>query len=247
MASLRSGDLVLVGPGLPHVWQSETVSGHARRVHALLMQFNQRLLSEALLTIPAFQPVRQLLHRARRGLHVVGRTRQRVDAMMKELADLKGLARFLAFLNILDVLAASEECHPIASAGFADTAQTHDPERMDRVLQFLQNRLGEDIRLSDVARISGLSEGAFSRFFRIHTGKTFPEFMNELRIGRVCRLLMESEKTITESATEAGFKDISNFNGQFRRFKNCSPSEFRQRMHNLLTNGYGHHPPAPMR
>ena len=100
---------------------------------------------------------------------------------------------------------------------------------MDRVFQFLVNEADEPVRLSDAARVLNLSEGAFSRFFRIHTGKTFPAFRNELRVGRACTLLIEGDLTITEVALRCGFVNLSNFNRQFRRLKGISPHEFRQR------------------
>ena len=106
---------------------------------------------------------------------------------------------------------------------------------MDRVFQFLNSKVEEPLRLSEAARIVNLSEGAFSRFFRLHTGKTFPEFVNELRIGRACTLLLEDNLNITEVAFECGFTNLSNFNRQFLRLKGFSPREFRlqlqQRLH----------------
>jgi len=75
-----------------------------------------------------------------------------------------------------------------------------------------------------------LSEGAFSRFFRGHTGKTFPQFLNELRIGRACSLLMEGDLNVTEIAYECGFANLSNFNRQFLRLKGLSPREFRAQL-----------------
>src|ERR1035437_9797110 len=148
---------------------------------------------------------------------------------------MKGMDRVLQFLQILAALAGSEDCEPIASPGFAANASLFDQERMDRVFQFLNGKVGEPVRLSEAARIVNLSEGAFSRFFRMHTGKTFPEFVNELRIGRACTLLMEDNLNITEVAYECGFTNLSNFNRQFLRLKGLSPREFRlqlqQRLH----------------
>jgi AraC-like DNA-binding protein len=105
---------------------------------------------------------------------------------------------------------------------------------MNHVFQFLNRHLGEVIRLSEAARIVGLSDGAFSRFFRLHTGKTFPEFLNELRVGRACRLLVEQDKPITEVCYECGFTNLSNFNRQFRRLRSLTPGAFRRQMQRRL-------------
>ena len=101
---------------------------------------------------------------------------------------------------------------------------------MDRVLQFLNSKVGESLRLSEAALIVNLSEGAFSRFFRLHTSKTFPEFVNELHIGRACSLLLEDNLNVTELAFECSFSNLSNFNWQFLRLKGHTPREFRKQM-----------------
>jgi len=231
IAALTPGDLVLVGPGLPHIWQNEPVAGRPSRVHAQLIQFDAGLLGDGLLKLPAFEPVRRLLvERATRGLHFVGATRDRVSALMAELDRATAFERVLLFLRILGELAGSRDGRPLASAGFTAEAPAYDQERMDRVFQYLNTHLGDVVHLSDVARIVSLSDGAFSRFFRLHTGKTFPQFLNELRIGRACRLLIESDKTITEVSYECGFTNLSNFNRQFLRLRRTSPRQYRRQL-----------------
>ncbi len=235
ISRLSAGDMVMVGPGLPHIWQDQPASGKRASVHLLLIQFEDKFLGDGLLRLPAMEPARRLLHGARRGLHIVGKTRGKVAALMNRMADLRGMDRVLQFLQILAALAGSKDCEPIASPGFAAETSLFDQERMDRVFQFLNSQLGQAVRLAEAARIVNLSEGAFSRFFRLHTGKTFPEFVNELRIGRACTLLMEDNLNVTEVAYECGFTNLSNFNRQFLKLKGRSPTEFRlqlqQRLH----------------
>jgi AraC-like DNA-binding protein len=228
VSRLSAGDMVLVGPGLPHIWQDEPVGRRRAWIHARLIQFEDKFLEDGLLRLPAMGPVRRLLRRAQRGLHITGKTHAKVTVLMNQMADIQGMERIVKFLQILVTLAASEECDPIASSHFA--AKTiFDHERMDRVFQFLVSAADGPVRLSDAAHVINLSEGAFSRFFRIHTGKTFPGFMNELRVGRACTLLIEGDLTITEVALSCGFMNISNFNRQFRKLKDISPHDFRQR------------------
>ena len=235
ISRLGAGDLVMVGPGLPHIWQHEPNPGARDSVHFLLIQFEDKFLGDGLLRVPAMEPVPRLLRRATRGLHIVGKTHDRVGALMQSMVGVRGMERVVRFLEILTLLAASEECEPIAGPNFGTGTSPYDQERMDRVFQFLNARVGEVVRLSEAARIVSLSEGAFSRFFRAHTGKTFPAFVNELRIGRACHLLMEEDLNITEIAFQCGFTNLSNFNRQFLRLKGLSPRQFRhdlrQRLH----------------
>ncbi len=101
---------------------------------------------------------------------------------------------------------------------------------MSQVCEFIGQRLSQPIRLAEAARLAHLSDGAFSRFFRAHLRRTFPEFVNELRIGRACRLLAESDMSVTEISLACGYTNLSNFNRQFLRLKRRTPREFRRRM-----------------
>jgi AraC-like DNA-binding protein len=227
LAPLRPGDLVLVGPSLPHLYQNDEGSqGRAPRIHAVLIQFEENCLGGELMRLPALAPVRRLFRRADLGLHFTGATCDRVARLMQEIAGMDGLRRIIQFLSILEALAWSVEARTLASRGFVTERNPFDQERMNRVCQFIHERLDQPIFLPELARLAHLSEGAFSRFFHSHTGKTFPEFINELRVGRACRLLAEDDLNMTEVAFACGFSNLSNFNRQFKRIKQTTPREF---------------------
>lgn len=227
---LEPGDLVLVGANLPHIFQNDEQIPGAKPVHSILVQFEESFLGSTLLELPALLPLRRLLKRAALGIHVTGRTRQRAVVLMQQLVRQQGLRRLATFLELLDCLAQSRQCRTIASPGFEPTLHAADQQRVSLVCEFINQRLGHPIRLSEAARLIHLSEGAFSRFFRSHLRRTFPEFVNELRIGRACRLLAESDLPVTEVALACGYTNLSNFNRQFYRLKKRTPREFRRRV-----------------
>ena len=231
LGALRPGDLVLVGPNLPHVYQNdEGGPGRVASIHAVLLQFEEQCLGHGFLDLPALVPVRRLLRRAGLGLSFQGATRDQVARLMREMVHLQGLHRLIHFLAVLEALAQSKEVRALASPGFVVERNPFDQDRMNRICQFIQERLDQPIFLSELARLVHLSEGAFSRFFRAHAGKTFPEYVNELRVGRACRLLAEGDLSVTEIAFACGFSNLSNFNRQFRRLKRTTPREFAQVM-----------------
>lgn len=230
ISPLGRGDLVFIGEDLPHVYQSDEFRlGPKTPVHAILVQFEKRVW-DGLLEFPALNPVRRLLNRASLGLHVSGRTRDEVALMMEKMLHVNPVERIALFLTVLDTMARSRRCTPIASPGFVPSPVSYDQERINCVYLWINEHLDQPIRLPDAARVVHLSDGAFSRFFRAHLGKSFPEFVNELRIGRACRLLAESETTITRVALGCGYRNLSNFNRQFLRHKGVTPREFRRRV-----------------
>jgi AraC-like DNA-binding protein len=229
IAPLTSNDLVMVGPNLPHIYQNdESIPGQIVPVHNLLIQFEEDCLGDKLMDLPALIPVRRLLKRSHLGLCITGVTRDHTIRRMQQMTRCSGLERIILFLEILNELAHSDDIQVLASPGFVTTTSLFDQERMNRVCQFIHENLDRNMVLPELARLACLSEGAFSRFFHTHTGKTFPQFVNELRVGRACRLLTENKMTITEIAFACGFSNLSNFNRQFLRLKKCSPRNFRR-------------------
>lgn len=227
---LEPGDLVLVGANLPHIWQNDEHMPGSKPVHCVAVQFEESFLGQTLLELPALLPLRRLLKRAALGIHVTGKTRQRAAGLIEQLVKQHGLKRLATFLEILDLLSQSRQCPTIASPGFNPIWNADDQQRVSQVCEYIGQRLSQPIRLGEAARLAHLSEGAFSRFFRAHLRRTFPEFVNELRIGRACRLLAESDMPVTEIALACGYTNLSNFNRQFLRLKRRTPREFRRRM-----------------
>ncbi len=235
IAPLQPGDLVLVGSNLPHVWQQEEHTARPEPehpVHAIIVRFLETFVGNDFLEIPEMKPVRRLLQRSMRGLQITGDTRQAVAEKMRRLADFSGLERLSGLLSILNTLAHSNELKPIASAGFVPVLNGSDHGRMQRVYDYINAHLDEPIDRADVAHQAHLSEGAFSRFFKLRTGKTLPQYVNELRVGRACRLLAEDETKITDIAMECGFSNLPNFNRRFLEITGLTPRSYRGQFQN---------------
>ncbi len=235
---LRRGDLVLVGANLPHVWQQEIGMQKATRgkrigstcaVHAIIVRFLDTFLGGEFLAKPEMEPVRALLQKSARGLHITGRTRDAVADAMQRLADSSGLARIRALLSILDTLAKSREVKAVASAGFVPRFSKDYQERMQRVFSYIDRNLTGEIDRTRAAAQAHLSPGAFSRFFKLRTGRTLPEYVNTLRIGRACEMLADGKWKVADIAMECGFANLANFNRHFRSITKRSPRDYRQR------------------
>jgi AraC-like DNA-binding protein len=229
IAPLHPGDLVLVGSDLPHVWQQEETHRNdpSHAVHAVIVRFLETFAGKDFLEIPEMKPVRRLLKRSARGLDVTGSTRDLVAGKMRQLSQSTGLERIAGLLSILETLAQSKELRPIASAGFVPVLDAFDQERMQRVCAYINTHLTEPIARAQISREAHLSEGACSRFFKLRTGKTLPQYINELRVGRACRLLVERELKITDIALECGFANLANFNRRFLEITGFTPRDYR--------------------
>jgi AraC-like DNA-binding protein len=225
IAEYDDGDLVLIGPDVPHAWSSHA-DGHVRRHRSIVVQFLPGFLGEEFLRRSELTAIARLLERSRRGLQFVGPVQQRVGRQIQELPRMQGMSRLLVLLSILDELAAAE-ARPLASAGYVPNLHQGNIRRVNEVLAFIEEHFTERITQADAARIVHLTPSAFSRFFHQSVGKGFKRHVNELRIGRACRLLIETDRPITEIALESGFTNLANFNRRFLEQKGMSPRRFR--------------------
>jgi AraC-like DNA-binding protein len=81
-----------------------------------------------------------------------------------------------------------------------------------------------------------MAEPSFCRFFKKNTGKTFIEFLNEFRITHACKLLAESDFSITDICYECGYNNFSHFNSYFKKITGKSPSEYRKLLGQMVVH-----------
>ncbi|MFM7292747.1 MAG: helix-turn-helix domain-containing protein [Planctomycetia bacterium] len=236
IAPVAPGDLTLLGPNVPHAWDVDRViatrpaaatTRRKHRVDAVVVQFRAEFLGTEFWGVPETAGVVRLLASASRGLEFSARARQRVASDIVGLLKLAGLQRLLGLVAILDSLARDGRGVPICSADYVPELDADDRDRLLPVVRQIHENLSRPLRRGQLAALAGISERTFSRYFRQKMGKTLPQFVNELRIGRARRLLAESELPVTHVAAECGFRNLSNFNSQFRSLTGLTPVRYR--------------------
>src|SRR5262245_10556397 len=221
------GDLVLMGPNLPHTWCSAPAPASLRH-DAVVVQFGSDLLGPGRLDGLKLGPVRDLLERSARGLFFPGEAGREIAARMLHLERLSPLRQLAELLIILDDLSRADDAQVLSSRTFVPQLRPDAAHPIDKVWKFIDDRYLDRIPLGQVARVLGMSPSAFSRFFHRTTGKTFTGYVNELRIGHACRLLMDTERGIADVAGASGFTNLSHFNRCFLRLKQMRPSQYRR-------------------
>ena len=230
ISRLCDGDLILVGSNLPHVWhQDKANASSGSGVHAIVIRFLDTFLGNEFLGKPEMEGMRRLLRKSSRGLQITGKTRDSVAERVVNLVGSHGLARVLGLLDILSILSGSRDLRLLASSGYAPMLRSEDQDRMERVCNFIQAHLTEEISRVELSKVASLSAGAFSRFFRSRMGKTVPEYVNELRIGRACKHLSEQRLNITDIGLDCGFHNLANFNRRFREIVGTTPRDYRKK------------------
>ena len=134
----------------------------------------------------------------------------------------------MELLQILHELSECPDAHTLASSAYAKVIVESDSRRVLKVKEYINKNYMDEIRLTTLADLVGMTSTSFSRFFHQHTGKSLSEYIIDIRLGYATRELVDTTTSIKEISFCCGFNNLSNFNRIFRKRKGCSPSEFRE-------------------
>lgn len=231
ISPILPGDLVFMGSNVPHDYRNHSASGSSiTPVEAIVVQFMPQLPGyEDWMERSSMIPVRRLFQRADQGLEVTGITRLTATRIVQEMLLVHGMKRVILLLQLLDLLSNSEDLQEISSAVLPQP-RPGTSDRISIACEFIASHLPEPIYVADLAAIVGLGKSAFSRLFKKSTGRTVPQYVNELRIARACLLLAETDLTVSQIAMDCGFVSPAHFQRQFREHQHCVPLTYRSRV-----------------
>ena len=220
-------DLVLIGGReLEHVWEQGEC--HSDDIREITIQFSRDMFSPEQLAKTQFIPIRKMLQKAEHGLAFPVSTIVRVYHILDTLPRQQDrFQQFLQFLMLLNELACSDGARVLASTSFAHAGDSNESRRIRKVKQYIDAHYTEPIRLSDLSELVGMSPSAFSRFFKLHTGRTLSDYLIDIKLGNAARMLVDTALNISEICYACGFNNLSNFNRIFKAKRGTTPREFR--------------------
>jgi AraC-like DNA-binding protein len=225
-------DVLMLGSNIPHVLRSDPEYFDAestRRSDSISVLFRAEHLEPTVLSLPETRHLQQLLQESRHGIRFRCGEGHPLVEKFEALPAQRPIGQFLTLLSILDFLWANAEREVLSVTAFTQPQRPEDHQRLERVFTYILENYQSQITLEDVANMANLTPGAFCRFFRQHTRKTFSTLLNEVRIEHACRYLRESKLSIGQIAFACGYTNLSNFNRQFKEITGMPPREYIQR------------------
>ncbi len=229
MQAYESGDLVFLGPNLPHCWKTEDIMPEEGRSECVLVQFENDFMGPGFFEKPELESIAALIKRSASGIRFTGETLSDVASRMGGLAcEENRFKRMIGLLEILEILSKSKEYVLLDSDGITAGAYPGAQQRLNLSLGYIVDNFRDKIALEEVAALVNMSVNAFCKYFRKSTGKTFVETVTDYRIHFATSQLLLTDKSMTEIAFESGFGEVSHFYKVFRRRMKASPLQYRK-------------------
>ncbi|PIB33384.1 AraC family transcriptional regulator [Gaetbulibacter sp. 5U11] len=231
LSYFNNSQLILIGSNLPHNGFTDRLTSKGKET---LVQFHPQFLGDALNALPEMKTILQLLERAKKGILFKPEIKKIVGPKIEKLPKYEGIKRVTKLLEILELLALTNDYTLLNENGYVFETQPQDTNKIDKIYKYVNKNFQNHITLDQIAEEVSLTVPAFCRYFKKITGKTFTQFVNEYRVFYATKLLTESQSSITDICFECGFNNFSHFNKVFNEVVGKSASKYRSEIKSMV-------------
>ena len=227
ISSFEANDLVLLGPELPHSWEI-LKSKKGTPPSCITTHFFENIIGSDFFNIPELKEVENLLKQANVGISFKGKKARKIKSNLERLVNLKGFVSYIELLEVFNLLLQVENREFLSDTSTYSSSFTKDLGQINRVYEYVFLNIEEGIKLKEVADIVHMTPGSFCRYFKKKTRLTFMEYVKKIRIGIAAKMLIETEKSITQICFDCGYNNLANFNHYFKAIMKKTPTEYRK-------------------
>lgn len=222
----QSGDVVLVGPNIPHYWSFSDnyfQSPISNIPDVRVAHFTEDFWGKQFLELPENQGIKNIIKKARQGLQIKGRTKEDIGALLDSMLNAEGSYRLILLIQALNIIASSRETETLSTIGFINKQKEIQNERINDVYEYSLKNYKRKIRMDEIARVANMSPNSFCRYFKSKTRKTYSKFLIEIRVGMACRQLLSNKTSIKQICYESGFQNFTSFHKYFKMITKKTP------------------------
>ncbi|WP_316934529.1 AraC family transcriptional regulator [Rufibacter tibetensis] len=224
------GDIVLIGANVPHFWRYDELDlcdNNDAVAFSTAIHFRENFWGDRFLNLPETKQLKVLLDKAKRGILIKGKTGQKVKKLMSRIQHSTGVHRMLALLECLSVIAEEDGLQLLSSFGFMTDLSDTESERLNLIYEHTLTHFKRKIHLEEIAGIAGIIPNSFCRYFKERTGKTYTQFLTEIRVGFACKLIIANKMSIKQLCYESGFNNFSCFHKNFKGIMGKTPQSYQ--------------------
>jgi AraC-like DNA-binding protein len=229
VGSFKDNDVFVIGKNIPHVFlhEEKNLQNCFDEPQEIVIQFYETFLGNDFLNLPEFKLMHHLFTVAKHGLCLTDQAKESVIPLIEKMLQVSPIDRLLLLLQILRVIVDKSSYSLLCNEGIIKQLKVDDYKRIDKVLDYTFENYDQNIKIEQVAQIINLTKESFCRFFKAKTGKSYFEFLIEIRIDKACQMILQNHLSIKEIAFACGFESLSNFHLQFKKIVKQSPVEFK--------------------
>lgn len=227
ISRFNQGDIVLVGPQLPHYWRFDDVyfkdDDPTSNPDIRVVHFSENMWGDSFLNLPENKLLKSVLEKSRRGLKIKGKNREHIADLISEMPNAEGIDRMIILMQVLAEISKCEKLETFSSIGFQHEMEPHEKDRINDIYDYSYANFKNKITLEEIADVAKISPNSFCRYFKSRTRKTYSQFLIEIKVGRACELLIERSLNLKQVCYDCGFNNFASFYKCFKKITGRSP------------------------
>lgn len=223
------GDLYIIGSHQAHVFKNDPAYFSTESnltASSLSIFFGEKYFGGEFWQLEEMEDARNFVEKASRGFKMLGTEKENLITLLKIVVGQKGIDKLITFFSIIKLLLEATKFETLSVMASMENYGSSEGKRMDDILQFTLRESYRKVYIDEVAKVAHLTEEAFCRYFKIRTGKTYTNFLNEVRVSQACKLLIDKDLSIQDICYQSGFTNLSNFNRAFKKVTGKTPSKY---------------------
>lgn len=222
----KAGNVFILGPNLSHCWQiSDEVKGQEMN----LLQFSADFWGKGFLHLPENDAIRELLNLAEYGIRLPIECEPAFSILFDHTLNSSESSKIIGLLEVLIFLSKTKGLQFLLNENKLHIqGQPTNLPKIGVALQYIQNNFKNTITLRAVAALLTMNQNYFCRYFKSQTGKTFVEYLTEIRVRHACGLILDKKMNLKQICSQSGFNNMTSFHKAFKKITKTSPLEFQK-------------------
>lgn len=227
----QTGDVYLLGTNLPHYWRFDNVyfedeeNNHA---DVSVIHFNENFWGDSFLQLPENTIIRNILEKSKYGIKINGDDRLLLGKLIEATVKAEGPQKIMLLMEALMRIGNARQIEVISSIGSRVDFATSENDRINAIYNYSIANFKRKIQIEEMAEVANISPNSFCRYFKSRTSKTYLQFINEIRVGHACKLLIENKMNLKQICYESGFHNFTSFHKYFKSITGKSPLVYQK-------------------
>ena len=164
ISGFEKGDLVLLGPDVPHCW--EILEGGDQKAFCIVTHFSEDIVSSDFFKMPELEKVVDLLKQSKRGLHFKIKDDKKIRQILKKMTRLKGLEYYIHLLQVFNKLLKIQEREKLSNPIVQEGSFSRNLEKINKVYEYVFQHIQEGVKLEEASSLLNMAPNSFCSFFK---------------------------------------------------------------------------------